>query len=312
MVKRSLRGLEANDRRGGVAGLEHPYDSFLWEMEEAEEVRSRLGFMISSWSYCCFGGRKTRWTSLLHNSPREHQALHRPRCQCSFSADQPAGAGTNQQGGESPVDAEYPWQLCVAYADAIIADLRALMIPPLGTAQFDLHHLLYNQIMGAARGLQSEDLVYKLVLEVENMVRRMDPGDGQKHLANLAEKQMFRGSDISLSAPKEGNGRGVMTPYPAFRWFWQTVEDHKWPMEQQLSVVHMVMILAELRRRSKSTRHFYKVYVNLMDSSICYWALTKGHSSSSTMNRVLQKIMAVSLATNIQPKLAWTLPKWNP
>ena len=58
------------------------------------------------------------------------------------------------------MDAEYPWQLCVAYADAIIADLRALMIPPLGTAQFDLPHLLYNQIMGAARGLQSEDLVY--------------------------------------------------------------------------------------------------------------------------------------------------------
>lgn len=36
MVKRSLRGLEAADRRGGFAGLEHPYASFLWEMEEAE------------------------------------------------------------------------------------------------------------------------------------------------------------------------------------------------------------------------------------------------------------------------------------
>lgn len=90
------------------------------------------------------------------------------------------------------MDAEYPWQLCVAYADAIIADLWALMIPPLGTAQFDIPHLLYNQIMGAARGLQSEDLVYRLVLEVGNMVRHMDSGDEQKHLANLAEKQIFR------------------------------------------------------------------------------------------------------------------------
>ena len=78
MAKRSLRGLEEADRQGGFAGLEHPYESYLWYTEEAERIRSRPGFHTTVWSQCCFGGRRTKWTSLLNNSRRVHLALHKP------------------------------------------------------------------------------------------------------------------------------------------------------------------------------------------------------------------------------------------
>ena len=78
MAKRSLKGLESADRQGGFAGLEHPYESFLWDTEEVKEIQSRPGFMFTSWSSGCFGGQKVRWTSLLHNSPRVHEALTAP------------------------------------------------------------------------------------------------------------------------------------------------------------------------------------------------------------------------------------------
>eukprot|EP00435_Cladocopium_sp_Y103_P033001 s3520_g8.t1 len=267
MAKRSLKGLETADRQGGFAALEHPYDSFLWDTEEVEDIKSRPGFMVSSWSHCCFGGKKTWWTSLLHNSPRVHQALHRPRCACVS----PRGRADTQSKGkqremEGADDEEYPWRLCVAYAEAILADQRALMIPPLGTAQFDLPHVLYNQIMGAVRGLQSEDLVYALVLEVDNMVRHMDLGDENRHLSTFVLKHWLKGTDPNLMGPRELiNGRGVLSPYPAFRWDWHTRACHTWQSNQRPEVMQLMSIFAELCRRAQKCENFGQVYVNVTE-----------------------------------------------
>ena len=52
---------------------------------------------------------------------------------------------------ETAAEAEYPWAMCRAYTSAVIADLKDLMVPPIGTAVVDLKHLLYNQIMGSTR-----------------------------------------------------------------------------------------------------------------------------------------------------------------
>ena len=145
MAKRCLKGLEAADRQGGFAALLHPYDSLLWRTEEVEEIRSRPGSMVSSCSFCCFGGRKASWISLLHNSPRVHQALHHPRYHCARSEESGVHPSWRSGPGETRGTEEYPWRFCVAYAGAVVADLRALMIPPLGTAQFDLPHLSWGQ-----------------------------------------------------------------------------------------------------------------------------------------------------------------------
>ena len=48
MAKRSIKGLESADEQGGFAGLEHPYDSFLWYTEEAERIRLRPGFLVAT------------------------------------------------------------------------------------------------------------------------------------------------------------------------------------------------------------------------------------------------------------------------
>lgn len=73
----------------------------------------------------------------------------------------------------------------------------------------------------------------------------------------------------------------------------------------------MTAILAELRRRSRSTKHFHTRYINVIDSMVAYWATTKGRSSSVRMNRTLRRMMAVELAANLRHLLVWTLSKWN-
>jgi hypothetical protein len=130
MAKRSLRSMEEADRQGGFAGLEHPYDSLLWYSEEAEAIRSRPGFHTTTWSQCCFGGRRTKWTSLLNNSRRVHLALHKPECHCTHQVGYEVRATSGGLEFDTAEEAEYPWRMCLAYAEAIVADLKDLMIPP--------------------------------------------------------------------------------------------------------------------------------------------------------------------------------------
>ena len=312
MAKRSIKGLETADEQGGMAGLEHPYESFLWYTEEAERIRQRPGLHVATWLQCCFGGRRTKWTSLLTNSKRVFLALNRPDCHCTHQ--EPYGARMSEGGivFDTAEEAEYPWPMCLAYATAVVADLRDLMVTPIGTAVVDLKHLLYNQIMGATRGLQSEDLVYKLVLEVEKWVLQMDAGQEHKHLCDLARHVGLKGTDIRLTLPKgTETSREIQVPYPAFRWFWKTVMAYRWTSQQHINVLEMTAILAELRRRSRSAKEFHTRYVNIVDSMVAYWATTKGRSSSVRLNRTLRRMMSVELASNIRPLLVWTLSTWN-
>ena len=77
MAKRSLKGLESADRQGGFAGLEHPYDSVLWDTQEVEDIRSRPGFMITSWSDCSQGCTRP-FTVLVASVPPHGDVLTVP------------------------------------------------------------------------------------------------------------------------------------------------------------------------------------------------------------------------------------------
>lgn len=188
MAKRALKGLDTADRQGGYGGLEHPWGSYLWFTPEAEEIASRPGWMYSTWSQCCFGGKRVIWTSLLHNSKRVHSALDTPECHCVLQ--QPYEVEVTEEGlrFDAKEEAEYPWAMCRAYARAIVADMRDFLITPIGRAPVDLQHLLYSQIMGSTRGLQSEDLVHGMVIGVEKMVSHMWEGNERARLERFADK----------------------------------------------------------------------------------------------------------------------------
>jgi len=138
--------------------------------------------------------------------------------------------------------------MCLAYASVVVADLKDLMVPPIGTAVVDLKHLLYNQIMGSTRGLQSEDLVYKLFTEVERWVLKMDAGQEQQHLLDLARHLGMKGTDIRLTLLKGmETSREVPVPYPAFRWFWKTVMAYRWTSPQHINVLEMTAAASSIQ-----------------------------------------------------------------
>eukprot|EP00438_Fugacium_kawagutii_P018783 Skav201312 [mRNA] locus=scaffold1490:109079:114118:- [translate_table: standard] len=258
MAKRSLKGLEHTHENGGFAGLEHPWGAYLWFTPEAEKIQALPGWWMATWSQCCYGGRRTKWTSLLTNSRRAYEALNRPECNCTHQ--EPYAAWADRDGQvhfDTHEEAEYPWLMCRRYGDAIAADLLSLTVSPVGTARMDLNHMLYTQILGAARGLQSEDLVYKLIQQIVDILGGMEHGQEEKHLAFLARQVGLKGTDVRLVIPREmADEREVMVPYPAFRWFWRTMMSWKWTTPQHINVLEMTSILAELRRRSRSVKYF--------------------------------------------------------
>eukprot|EP00438_Fugacium_kawagutii_P030472 Skav234215 [mRNA] locus=scaffold1101:73234:73896:- [translate_table: standard] len=202
--------------------------------------------------------------------------------------------------------------MCRAYARAIVADMGDFLITPIGKAPVSLQHLLYSQIRGATRGLQSEDLVYKLVLGVEDMLQVMGPSQENEHLELISRQVGLRGTDLRFVVRQDGaSERDVLIPYPAFRWFWKTALAFKWSSEQHINVLEMTAVLAELRRRARKGSDLFHRYIHIIDSMVCYWALTKGRSSSHRLNRVLRRVMAVEVASGLKPLVAWTLSKWN-
>ena len=77
MAKKALARLKEADERERLASMEHPYDSWLWCTEEARELISSGRFYFSTYSYCCYGGRREMWTGLLHNSGAVHSMVHK-------------------------------------------------------------------------------------------------------------------------------------------------------------------------------------------------------------------------------------------
>eukprot|EP00438_Fugacium_kawagutii_P025365 Skav236527 [mRNA] locus=scaffold78:1035541:1036065:- [translate_table: standard] len=174
--------------------------------------------MYTTWSQCCFGGKRTKWTSLLHNSKRVHHALDTPECHCTHQV--PYGVELTHEGlvFDAHEEAEYPWAMCRAYARAIVADMEDFLITPIGRAPVSLQHLLSSQIRGATRGLQSEDLVHKLVMAVGSMLGNMSEGKEIEHLGEVSRQVGLRGTDLRFIVRHDGvTERDVLVPYPAFR-----------------------------------------------------------------------------------------------
>ena len=79
MAKRCLKSLKTAQERKRWASLEHLWDSYLWDLEEAQFLKDENCY-CSEFSMCCHGGRTIRWTCLVHNLRELHEELHRPEC----------------------------------------------------------------------------------------------------------------------------------------------------------------------------------------------------------------------------------------
>lgn len=165
---------------------------------------------------------------------------------------------------------------------------------------------------GATRGLRDDAYVMRVVSAVRAILETMENGQETEHLRWLMRQVGLRGRDVRLTVEShEASKREGQAPYPAFRWLWKTVLSYKWGSSQHINILEASAILAEFRRRVRDPSMLGKRFFNVVDSMVMFYAMAKGRSPSKRLNRVLRRVMAVSVFARTIPVTLWTLSKWN-
>ncbi|CAK8997379.1 Uncharacterized protein SCF082_LOCUS5191 [Durusdinium trenchii] len=289
MAMRSIAGCRTLHEEGRFFTLDHPRRSWMWYTKPAIDLAGLPGVRMAIFSHCCYGGRRKKWTSLLTNSETIYQALHKPVCPHGDGEDYPPY--WDQQLGQVvfPMEQEatYPWGLCEEYAKAAVnlmnlSEHREKALAEVRKVKIREDLMKYDR-------LQSPGLQEKVVSGILHMERTMQIGFEKAHLQQLLRLGHYRGTDVRLAVEEQG-GRQLF-PYPAYRWLWRDVLSFRWRQEGHINELEFQAFLAHIRRvlREPDMRH-KRVFV-VVDSQVLYYALGKGRSPSTRLNRVLRRLV---------------------
>lgn len=139
----------------------------------------------------------------------------------------------------------------------------------------------------------------------------MEAGQEQAHLSWLLRQVGLRGTDVRIGLSQRDPRSEIHFPYPAFRWLWRTVLSYRWSESQHINVLEVTAVLTELRRRLRDPANVGKRFLNVVDSLVTFYAVTKGRSGSRKLNRPLRRMMALNVAGKSVVVSLWTLSKWN-
>ena len=311
MGKRSLQGLRDAHDRGRFASVEHPWSSIFWSTPEAMEICALEGFFVTCFSQCCFGGRRTKWTAIVHNIPELHRALHKPDCD-GHRGLLPYEVHEDELGlrFDTSEEAEYPWRMCRVYAEALKSQLR-LLSPSPSAGVYDEEGEIMSALRSSTRGLQNPAVASRAAAKVMEVMRKMVEGQEKQHLKEMLRHVCLRGTDVKLLSSAEDGSQSMMSPYPAFKWDWKIKLAFAWKQGQHINILEVSAFLVEFRRRTRQRNQLGCRYFNITDSQVSFHCLRKGRSSSPRLNRLLRRVNALSLMSGTLPIHLWTISKWN-
>jgi len=308
MALRSIKRRADLMDKGAYFAFEHPYGSWVWYCKQMVELAARKGVYMAVFSHCCYGGRRKKWTSILTNSRALYEALHKPDCDHEDLDDyQPYFYG-DRIVYPTEEEAEYPWELCVAMAEAMrgsMTDMGLWKLKETENRRVAITNELQKYHRAADPGVM-ERLVSK-ILEVEGQMQR---GKEEEHIEWLFRQVHYRGTDIRLLT-SEGNKE--MVPYPALNWYWKECLSFKWTQESHINVLEAQALFTHLRRvvKGHSEKGVGVRLIFVVDSQVIFYAVSKGRSPSTRLNRILRRLMALQLAADVYVYPLWTISAWN-
>ena len=307
MALKSTKRCSALHDAGKKFSMEHPYRSFLWYMTPVVELASKPGVYMAVFSNCCFGGRRRKWTSLLTNCREIFDAMNYPHCpHGDAEAYQPFFDDQGTIVYPTEQEAEYPAGLVESYAQA--------------AKKYMVEAGLFPEATNARRAWLTEELqkyhrmadislrsrVVERLLESE---KKLVAGQETVELEHLLRCAHYRGTDIRLTV--EHHHEHQLIPYPAYRWVWRTQMAFKWKQEGHINELEAQALAAHVRRILREDGMQQVRVMVVLDSQVLYFALGKGRSPSRRLNRILRRVMALSLAGDLYLFPIWTLSAWN-
>ena len=313
MARRSVKGVREAALRGRYASLEHPHGSLLWSTAEAQELMRMDGIFVTEYSHCCYGGARQKWQRLVHNMPEVHEALHRPTCRghqglLTYEVHETSEGLVF----DTEAEAEYPWAWCKQYALGVRKLVARVYGPRLAiSGMAPVKDQVFSALKRSTKGTQSDEVANRVAEKVCELVDTMKSGQETPHLMALVRQVATRGCDIKLETARSEALPAIMSPYPAFLWHWKTVLSYRWSQQQHINVLEISAFLVELRRRTRASSQLQQKFLNITDSRVMFHVLTKGRSSSERLNRIVRRIGAVSMVSQVYAYHLWTISKWN-
>eukprot|EP00435_Cladocopium_sp_Y103_P072729 s88_g41.t1 len=281
MVLKSLkRGEEARGKRYWT--MEHPWRSWAWEFHLAKALEEYPEYITAIGSHCCFGGPREKWFAFFGNLPTLQDYLQKecrghPNLQ-GYGVTERADGSLNFATEE---EAEYPWQLCVAYAQAL-------------RRQFDLdgtfesmvlqerEKFYLSEMLSATSRLATSYVASAISAILARTEQQMVPGQEKAHLRQLLLAATYRGTDVrflvDLGSEEAPDLHEI--PYLAMRWEWRTVLAIPWKQPGHINELELNTVAIFLKRRARNRLTQHTRFFLVLDSMVTRGCLAKGRSSS--------------------------------
>jgi hypothetical protein len=191
---------------------------------------------------------------------------------------------------------------------ASLGSLAKLQLP-LGLQ--DQRSWVLDALRHSTKGLSKPGVAIFAAEAVMNLINTMHPGREAEHLKDLLSIVDFRGSDVRLDTGVVLEGSRQPTPYPAMCWDWTVVQSYAWQQHQHINVLELLAFFNYIRSMAGFSSSHSQRFLHVLDSRVCSCVLSKGRSSSKLLNRLLRRILGVSLAADLYVLPLWTVSAWN-
>ena len=250
MALKALKRASLGHEEGLISTVEHPYKSWLWYFKQVKELERDQNFTFAVGTSCCFGGEREQWFAILNNDRHIQEALHKPHCPGHVNL-KPYRVTRGEDDAlhyDTSEEAEYPSQLCEAYATGLKTALAAKGWLDYSYCQGCALKLIPQLATSTAR-LAEETLVEQVAWDVAKLEADMLPGGEHSHLQMLARNASIRGTDLRLIMTSDS---AQEFPYPAYRWHWHEVLCYNWISAGHINELELVAYFAMVKRRART------------------------------------------------------------
>jgi hypothetical protein len=277
---------------GGHFIFVHPCSSFIWCLYDFVALQTRSGVVFSHFTVM-LEGWPMPWC-LFHNVPGL-EPFFSDVCFIAVSGDH----------------GWLPFGFFKALSLAVSASLGSWSKLQLPAGHQDQRTWVLDALRHSTKGLAKPGVAFHAAKAVLGLMSTMHPGREENHLTGLLDLVDFRGSDVRLDTGAILEGSRQPIPYPAICWDWSVVQSYAWKQTQHINVLELLAFFNYFRSlASFSVLHSQRI-LHVLDSRVCSCVLSKGRSSSKLLNRVLRRILGVSLAADLYVLPLWTISAWN-
>ena len=180
---------------------------------------------------------------------------------------------------------------------------------PIGTIL--QHEWVLDSLLKSTKGLSRPGTAKVIVAELMRLIATLEVGGESEHLHFILRTSDFKGSDVRLETGELLDGARQPIPYPAVVWDWRCVQSYSWRQNQHINVLELLAFFNYLKRACMNLESHATRILHVLDSQVCACVVAKGRSSSRVLNRVLKRVGALCIASDVYVFPLWTISSWN-